>query len=69
MGFDLETLRDIYGEPEADLKDFIDVALGKKTFPTLKERKRKNLKQWLIEKKKDPRRRRKFHLDICGFQK
>lgn len=52
MGFDLETLRDIYGEPEADLKDFIDVALGRKTFPTPEERKRENIKRWLIEEKK-----------------
>lgn len=52
MGFDLETLRDIYGEPEAELKDFIDVALGRKSFPTPEERKRENLKKWLIDEKK-----------------
>jgi len=51
MGFDLETLRDIYGEPEAELKDFIEVALGKKTFPTTEERKRESLKKWLIDDK------------------
>lgn len=33
MGFDFGTLRDIYGEPEAELKDFIEVALGRKSFP------------------------------------
>lgn len=54
MGFDLETLRDIYGEPDANLQDFIDVALGKKTFPTSEERKRENLKIWLKEEKKIP---------------
>lgn len=37
MGFDIETLRDIYGEPEAELKDFVDVALGRKSFPTPEE--------------------------------
>lgn len=52
MGFDLETLRDIYGEPEAEMQDFIDVALGKKTFPTPTERKRENIRRWLMEEKK-----------------
>ncbi len=54
MGFDLETLRDIYGEPEAELKDFIEVALGKKSFPTLEERKRESLKKWLTDDKQIP---------------
>ncbi len=54
MGFDLETLREIYGEPKAELKDFIDVALGKKTFPTPEERKKQTFKRWLKEEKKIP---------------
>ncbi len=54
MGFDLETLRDIYGEPEAELKDFIEVALGRKSFPTLEERKRMSLKKWLTDEKQIP---------------
>ena len=54
MGFDLETLRDIYGEPEAELKDFIEVALGRKSFPTLEERKRESLKKWLTDDKQIP---------------
>jgi len=54
MGFDLETLRDIYGEPEAELKDFIEVALGRKSFPTLEERKRESLKKWLTDEKQIP---------------
>jgi len=54
MGFDLETLRDIYGEPEADLNDFIDVALGKKSFPTPEERRKENIRKWLTEEKKIP---------------
>ena len=52
MGFDLETLRDIYGEPQADLQDFIEVALGKKSFPTSEERKKEDIKKWLREEKK-----------------
>ena len=52
MGFDLETLRDIYGEPQADLQDFIEVALGKKSFPTPEERKKEDIKKWLREEKK-----------------
>ncbi len=54
MGFDLETLRDIYGEPDAELKDFIEVALGRKSFPTLEERKRESLKKWLTDEKQIP---------------
>lgn len=54
MGFDLGTLRDIYGEPEAELKDFIDVALGRKSFPTPEERKREGLKKWLTDEKQIP---------------
>jgi len=54
MGFDLETLRDIYGEPEANLKDFIEVALGRKSFPTPEERKRESLRKWLIDEKQIP---------------
>lgn len=69
MGFDLETLRDIYGEPEADLKDFIDVALGKKTFPTPEERKRGNLRKWLKEEKKIPDQGIEFVMIYVDFKK
>ena len=51
MGFDLETLRDIYGEPQANLQDFIEVALGKKSFLTSEERKKEDIKRWLKEEK------------------
>lgn len=68
MGFDLETLRDIYGEPEAELKDFIDVALGRKSFPTPEERKRENLKKWLIEEKKIPEAGIEFVLIYVDFK-
>jgi len=68
MGFDLETLRDIYGEPEAELKDFIDVALGRKSFPTPEERKRENLKKWLSKEKKVPEAGIEFVLIYVGFK-
>ena len=50
----MTSLRDIYGEPEAELKDFIEVALGRKSFPTLEERKRESLKKWLTDEKQIP---------------
>ena len=68
MGFDLETLRDIYGEQEAELKDFIDVALGKKSFPTPEERKKENLKKWLRDEKKIPDEGIEFILIYVDFK-
>lgn len=46
MGFDLGALRSAYGEPQAKLKDFIQVALGNKRFPTPEERRRNEIRQW-----------------------
>jgi type I restriction enzyme R subunit len=40
LGFDLAALRDLYGEPDATLEDFIAVAQGETDFETLSERHR-----------------------------
>lgn len=50
MGFELEALRQLYGEPQGGLKDFIEVALGKKRFPTPEERKRLGITEWAKKK-------------------
>jgi type I restriction enzyme R subunit len=48
MGFDLSTLRDLYGEPEATLEDFIAVAMGEADFETL--RRRREFEKWALGK-------------------
>lgn len=48
LGFDVAGLRDLYGEPEASLEDFIAVAQGETDFETLGERRR--FGQWALEK-------------------
>lgn len=48
MGFDLSTLRDLYGEPEATLEDFVAVATGEADFDTL--RRRREFEKWALSK-------------------
>ncbi|WNC33055.1 MULTISPECIES: DEAD/DEAH box helicase family protein [unclassified Thermosynechococcus] len=48
MGFDLSALRDLYGEPEATLEDFIAVAMGEADFETL--RRRREFEKWALGK-------------------
>src|SRR5262249_33761361 len=48
MGFDISNLRDLYGEPEATLEDFIAVATGEADFDTL--RRRREFDKWALEK-------------------
>lgn len=52
FGFDISTLRDIFGEVDATYQDFIDVALGKKRFKTVEEKNRDAVIYWLKEIKK-----------------
>ena len=52
FGFDINTLRDIFGEVEANYQDFIDVALGKKRFKTAEEKNREAVIYWLTRIKK-----------------
>ncbi len=48
MGFNLHTLRDLYGEPTAMLEDFIAVALGQTDFDQVRTRRR--LELWAKDK-------------------
>jgi len=52
FGFDISTLRDIFGEVNATYQDFIDVILGKKRFKTVEERNRDAMIRWLEDIKK-----------------
>lgn len=47
LGFDLHTLRDLYGEPNAMLEDFVAVALGQTDFEQVTVRRR--LERWAKE--------------------
>ena len=49
-GITEDMLNDIYGEPDAELKDFVEVALGLKSFPTAEERKRNLVREWYRNK-------------------
>jgi type I restriction enzyme R subunit len=48
LGFDVHTLRDLYGEPEATLEDFIAVAMGEADFDTLRQR--REFEKWALSK-------------------
>src|SRR5207302_4176382 len=48
MGFDLSSLRDLYGEPEGTLEDFIAVATGEADFETI--RSRREFEKWALDK-------------------
>ena len=52
FGFDINTLREMFGEVNATYQDFIDVALGKKRFKTVDEKNRDAVMYWLKEIKK-----------------
>jgi type I restriction enzyme R subunit len=52
FGFDINTLREMFGEVNATYQDFIDVALGKKRFKTVDEKNRDAVVHWLKEIKK-----------------
>ena len=50
QGITEDVLKDTYGETNANLRDFVEVALGLKSFPTAEERKRDMLRQWCNKK-------------------
>lgn len=66
MGFDLHTLRDLYGETEATLEDFVSVAKGEADFGLLHQR--RELEKWAQSKglSKD---KREFVLMLCDFMR
>jgi len=65
MGFDLSSLRDLYGEPEATLEDFIAVAMGEADFDTLRQR--RAFEKWAKDKSLT-REQREMVLMVCDFK-
>jgi len=66
MGFDLSTLRDLYGEPEATLEEFIAVAMGEADFDTL--RRRREFEKWALGRNLNSEQR-ELVLMICDFKR
>lgn len=66
MGFDVPTLRDLYGEPEATLEDFIAVATGEADFDALRQR--REFEKWALDKKLG-REQRELVLMVCDFKR
>jgi type I restriction enzyme R subunit len=66
MGFDLSTLRDLYGEPEATLEDFIAVAMGEADFETLQRQ--REFEKWALGKNLN-REQREMVLMVCDFKR
>jgi len=66
LGFDLPALRDLYGEPEASLEDFIAIAIGETDFDTLGQR--REFDKW-AQKKELNKEKREMVLIICDFKR
>lgn len=66
LGFDLESLRDLYGEPEATLEDFVAAVTGEADFDLLRQR--RGFERWAKEKGLD-RARRELVLMVCEFKR
>ncbi len=66
MGFDLPALRDLYGEPEATLEDFVGVVTGEADFDAL--RARREFDKWACEKGLS-REQREFVMMVCDFKR
>ena len=69
FGFDLNTLRDIYGEVNATMQDFIAVAKGEKRFKTIEEKNRDAVIYWLKEIKKFSDEKVDFLIILYDFKK
>ncbi len=66
LGFDLPALRDLFGEPEATLEDFISVATGEADFDTL--RRRREFEKWSLGKDLN-KEQREMVLMVCDFKR
>lgn len=66
MGFDLSALRDLFGEPEATLEDFIAVVTGEADFDTLRQR--REFEKWSLEKKLN-KEQREMVLMVSDFKR
>ncbi|MDI7269477.1 MAG: hypothetical protein QME96_15930, partial [Myxococcota bacterium] len=62
----VESLRDLYGEPEATLEDFVAVVTGEADFDLLRQR--RGFERWAKEKGLD-RARREIILMVCDFKR
>ncbi|MFZ2632338.1 MAG: DEAD/DEAH box helicase family protein [Desulfosalsimonadaceae bacterium] len=65
MGFDVHTLRDLYGEPEADIEDFVSVALGEADFDLV--RRRRVFERWALDKNMNREQRELLQM-LCDFR-
>jgi type I restriction enzyme, R subunit len=66
MGFGVPTLRDLYGEPDATLEDFIAVATGEADFDSLRHR--REFEKWALEMKLSLQQR-ELVLMVCDFKR
>ncbi len=66
LGFALEALRDLYGEPEATLEDFAAVASGEADFDTLTRR--RQFEQWARDKGLNKEQRELVFM-VCDFKR
>lgn len=66
LGFDLPALRDLYGEPESTLEDFIAVATGEAEFEAL--RRRREFEKWALTKELS-REQREMVLMVSDFRR
>lgn len=66
MGFELSSLRDLFGEPEATLEDFIAVATGEADFDTIRQR--REFEKWAKERDLN-REQREIVLMVCDFKR
>ncbi|MGD0480889.1 MAG: DEAD/DEAH box helicase family protein [Terracidiphilus sp.] len=66
LGFDVPALRDLFGEPEATLEDFISVATGEADFEIL--RRRREFEKWALEKKLNQAQREMVEM-VCDFKR
>jgi type I restriction enzyme R subunit len=66
MGFDLPALRDLFGEPEATLEDFIAVATGEADFESL--RRQNEFEKWALGKKLSQAQREMIQM-VCDFKR
>ncbi|GMV92344.1 MAG: hypothetical protein AMXMBFR82_21220 [Candidatus Hydrogenedentota bacterium] len=65
MGFDVHTLRDLYGEPEGDIEDFVAVALGEADFDLIGRR--RLFERWALDKDLI-REQRELVQMLCDFR-
>lgn len=65
MGFDLPDLRDLFGELDATIEDFVAVATGEADFDSL--RRRREFEKWALGKELN-KEKREMVLIVCDFK-